>query len=123
MSHHSHEIDGDVEQEEKHNIALIKEDINKLEVAEGQTQLPHKSHEQAVNLSDRESECAAASTMIHPEITPTPKFGYTADNAATVNSDHTVSAIKPASIENLLSLSQPIWENLTRQEDTFIMIH
>ena len=71
VSHHSHEIDGDIEQKEKHNIAPIKEDTNKLEEAESQTQLPHKSHEQAVNLSDKESECAAASTIIHPEMTPT----------------------------------------------------
>ena len=90
---------GDIEQKEKHNIAPIKEDTNKLEEAESQTQLPHKSHEQAVNLSDKESECAAASTIIHPEMTPTPKFGYTADNPAIVNLDHIVSAIKPASIE------------------------
>ena len=99
VSHHSHEIDGDIEQEEKHNIVPIKEDTNKLEEAGSQTQLPHKSNEQAVNLSDKESECAAASTIIHSEMTPTPKFGYTADNPATVNLDHIVSAIKPASIE------------------------
>ena len=90
VSPHSHEIDGDIKQEKKQNIALIEEDTNKLEEAESQTQLPHKSHEQTVNLSDKESECAVASTMIHPEISPTPKFGYTANNAATVNSDHFV---------------------------------